>query len=181
MIFILTFENVKWGTKNYFKVKKLYLSAFPKKERFPIIGLLAMGLQKRVNFQAIYDQKNFIGLIFWTYAKQIIYIGYLAVDPIWRCQGYGSEILKLMKRNHPGQEIVLDIEPVIKTAKNYSQRINRLLFYKHNGFKLTQDNLVDAGGRYSILSSDKHFKKRSLSQLLDHMSFNCYKYKIVKR
>ncbi|MEB3364394.1 GNAT family N-acetyltransferase [Lactobacillus sp. R2/2] len=79
--------------------------------------LASDGVAKRVNFQAIYDQKNFIGLIFWTYAKQIIYIGYLAVDPIWRCQGYGSEILNLMKRNHPGQEIVLDIEPVIKTAK----------------------------------------------------------------
>ena len=79
------------------------------------------------------------------------------------------------------QEIVLDIEPVIKTAKNYSQRINRLLFYKHNGFKLTQDNLVDEGGHYAILSSDKHFKKRNLSQLLKRMSFNCYKFKIVSR
>ena len=157
------------------------MSAFPKNERFPFIGLLAMALQKRVNLQAVYDHDDFIGLIFWTYAEKIIYIGYLAVDPVWRGKGYGSEILNLMKRNHLGQEIVLDIEPVTKTAKNYSQRINRLLFYKHNGFKLTQDNLVDAGGRYSILSSDKHFKKRSLSQLLDHMSFNCYKYKIVKR
>ena len=156
------------------------MSAFPKNERFPFVGLLAMALQKRVNLQAVYDHDNFIGLIFWTYAEKIIYIGYLAVDPVWRGKGYGSEILNLMKRNHLGQEIVLDIEPVTKTAKNYSQRSNRLLFYKHNGFKLTQDNLVDEGGRYSILSSDKHFKKRSLSQLLDHMSFNCYKYKIVK-
>ena len=181
MIFILTFKNVKWGTKRYFKVKKLYLSAFPKNERFPFVGLLAMALQKRVNLQAVYDHDNFIGLIFWTYAEKIIYIGYLAVDPVWRGKGYGSEILNLMKRNHLGQEIVLDIEPVTKTAKNYSQRINRLLFYKHNGFKLTQDNLVDEGGRYSILSSDKHFKKRNLSQLLKRMSFNCYKFKIVSR
>ena len=181
MIFILTFKNVKWGTKRYFKVKKLYLSAFPKNERFPFVGLLAMALQKRVNLQAVYDHDDFIGLIFWTYAEKIIYIGYLAVDPVWRGKGYGSEILNLMKRNHLGQEIVLDIEPVTKTAKNYSQRINRLLFYKHNGFKLTQDNLVDEGGRYSILSSDKHFKKRNLSQLLKRMSFNCYKFKIVSR
>ncbi len=181
MIFILTFKNVKWGTKRYFKVKKLYLSAFPKNERFPFIGLLAMALQKRVNLQAVYDHDNFIGLIFWTYAEKIIYIGYLAVAPIWRGKGYGSQILNLMKQNHPNQEIVLDIEPVIKTAKNYSQRINRLLFYKHNGFKLTQDNLVDEGGHYSILSSDESFKKRNLSQLLERMSFNCYKFKIVSR
>ena len=181
MIFILTFKNVKWGTKRYFKVKKLYLSAFPKNERFPFIGLLAMALQKRVNLQAVYDHDNFIGLIFWTYAEKIIYIGYLAVAPIWRGKGYGSQILNLMKQNHPNQEIVLDIEPVIKTAKNYSQRINRLLFYKHNGFKLTQDNLVDEGGHYSILSSDESFKKHNLSQLLERMSFNCYKFKIVSR
>ena len=157
------------------------MSAFPKNERFPFVGLLAMALQKRVNLQAVYDHDNFIGLIFWTYAEKIIYIGYLAVDPVWRGKGYGSEILNLMKRNHLGQEIVLDIEPVTKTAKNYSQRINRLLFYKHNGFKLTQDNLVDEGGYYAILSSDKHFKKRNLSQLLKRMSFNCYKFKIVSR
>ena len=181
MIFILTFKNVKWGTKRYFKVKKLYLSAFPKNERFPFVGLLAMALQKRVNLQAVYDHDDFIGLIFWTYAEKIIYIGYLAVDPVWRGKGYGSQTLNLMKQHHSNQEIVLDIEPVIKTAKNYSQRINRLLFYKHNGFKLTQDNLVDEGGRYSILSSDKHFKKRNLSQLLKRMSFNCYKFKIVSR
>ena len=181
MIFILTFKNVKWGTKNYFKVRKLYLGAFPKNERFSFVGLLTMALQKRVNLQAVYDHDNFIGLIFWTYAEKIIYIGYLAVDPVWRGKGYGSQTLNLMKQHHPNQEIVLDIEPVIKTAKNYSQRINRLLFYKHNGFKLTQDNLVDEGGRYSILSSDKHFKKRNLSQLLKRMSFNCYKFKIVSR
>ena len=181
MIFILTFRNVKWGTKRYFKVKKLYLNAFPKNERFPFVGLLAMALQKRVSLQAVYDHDDFIGLIFWTYAEKIIYIGYLAVDPVWRGKGYGSQTLNLMKQHHPNQEIVLDIEPVIKTAKNYSQRINRLLFYKHNGFKLTQDNLVDEGGRYAILSSDKHFKKRNLSQLLKRMSFNCYKFKIVSR
>ena len=157
------------------------MSAFPKNERFPFVGLLAMALQKRVNLQAVYDHDNFIGLIFWTYAEKIIYIGYLAVDPVWRGKGYGSQTLNLMKQHHPNQEIVLDIEPVIKTAKNYSQRINRLLFYKHNGFKLTQDNLVDEGGRYAILSSDKHFKKRNLSQLLKRMSFNCYKFKIVSR
>ena len=157
------------------------MSAFPKNERFPFVGLLAMALQKRVNLQAVYDHNNFIGLIFWTYAEKIIYIGYLAVDPVWRGKGYGSQTLNLMKQHHPNQEIVLDIEPVIKTAKNYSQRINRLLFYKHNGFKLTQDNLVDEGGRYAILSSDKHFKKRNLSQLLKRMSFNCYKFKIVSR
>ena len=157
------------------------MSAFPKNERFPFIGLLAMALQKRVNLQAVYDHDNFIGLIFWTYAEKIIYIGYLAVDPVWRGKGYGSQTLNLMKQHHPNQEIVLDIEPVIKTAKNYSQRINRLLFYKHNGFKLTQDNLVDEGGHYAILSSDKHFKKRNLSQLLKRMSFNCYKFKIVSR
>ena len=157
------------------------MSAFPKNERFPFVGLLAMALQKRVNLQAVYDHDDFIGLIFWTYAEKIIYIGYLAVDPVWRGKGYGSQTLNLMKQHHSNQEIVLDIEPVIKTAKNYSQRINRLLFYKHNGFKLTQDNLVDEGGRYSILSSDKHFKKRNLSQLLKRMSFNCYKFKIVSR
>ena len=157
------------------------MSAFPKNERFPFVGLLAMALQKRVNLQAVYDHDNFIGLIFWTYAEKIIYIGYLAVDPVWRGKGYGSQTLNLMKQHHPNQEIVLDIEPVIKTAKNYSQRINRLLFYKHNGFKLTQDNLVDEGGHYAILSSDKHFKKRNLSQLLKRMSFNCYKFKIVSR
>ncbi|KJY58240.1 Acetyltransferase [Lactobacillus kimbladii] len=157
------------------------MSAFPKNERFPFVGLLAMALQKRVNLQAVYDHDDFIGLIFWTYAEKIIYIGYLAVDPVWRGKGYGSQTLNLMKQHHPNQEIVLDIEPVIKTAKNYSQRINRLLFYKHNGFKLTQDNLVDEGGHYAILSSDKHFKKRNLSQLLKRMSFNCYKFKIVSR
>ena len=157
------------------------MSAFPKNERFPFVGLLAMALQKRVNLQAVYDHDDFIGLIFWTYAEKIIYIGYLAVDPVWRGKDYGSQTLNLMKQHHPNQEIVLDIEPVIKTAKNYSQRINRLLFYKHNGFKLTQDNLVDEGGHYAILSSDKHFKKRNLSQLLKRMSFNCYKFKIVSR
>ena len=169
------------GTKRYFKVKKLYLNAFPKNERFPFVGLLAMALQKRVSLQAVYDHDDFIGLIFWTYAEKIIYIGYLAVDPVWRGKGYGSQTLNLMKQHHPNQEIVLDIEPVIKTAKNYSQRSNRLLFYKHNGFKLTQDNLVDEGGHYSILSSGKHFKKRNLSRLLKQMSFNCYKFKIVSR
>ena len=47
------------------------MSAFPKNERFPFVGLLAMALQKRVNLQAVYDHDNFIGLIFGHMPKRL--------------------------------------------------------------------------------------------------------------
>lgn len=177
-IFILDFKKVKWGTKSFFLVKDLYLSAFPEDERFSILHLAIMALQKDVYFEAIYEGKEFVGLIFMAAGQSAVYLAYLAIVPEKRSHGYGSTILKDIKERFTNKQIVLDIEPVKESALNYAQRRNRLQFYQSNGFNETQKNLIDDGGHFSICATGKVLKDKDLADLLRHMSFGLYKFKI---
>lgn len=177
-IFILDFKKVKWGTKSFFLVKDLYLSAFPEDERFSILHLVIMALQKDVYFEAIYEDNEFVGLIFMASGKTAVYLCYLAVVLEKRGHGYGSSILKDIKERFSNKQIILDIEPVNKAALNYAQRQNRLQFYLKNGFNQTPKNLVDENCRFSICTTGKTVKSKNFTALLRHMTFGLYKFKI---
>lgn len=140
--------------------------------------LLIMALQKDVYFEAIYEGEEFVGLIFMASSQSAVYLAYLAITPEKRGQGYGSIILKHIKKRFSDKQIILDIEPVKKSALNYWQRQKRLQFYRKNGFNETQKNLIDDGGRFSICSTGNTLKEEKLTNLLRRMTFGLYKFKI---
>ncbi|RMC25125.1 MULTISPECIES: GNAT family N-acetyltransferase [unclassified Lactobacillus] len=154
------------------------MTAFPKEERIPTIQLVIKSLRENIYFQAIYNDDQFIGLIFVVEGKIAVYLGFLAITSNQHGHGYGSQVLQILRKRFIGKQIILDIEPVIKTAPNYEQRVMRLHFYERNGFSVTRRTLKDDGGRFTILTSDGNFDKNALSQLLNYMGFNLYKFKI---
>lgn len=166
------------GTKNYFAVRKLYLTAFPKNERFSIWQLVLMSLHRQVHFEAFYDKHDFIGLVFLAESSEAVYLMFLATVSKKRNQGYGSKILTQLKKRFASKNIVIDIEPVDEKAGNYGQRLKRLSFYEKNGFRQTSDYLVDDGGVFSILTSGSKFNVKKFSHLLKWLSFGLYKFEI---
>lgn len=143
-----------------------------------MIQLVIKSLRENIYFQAIYDDDQFIGLVFIVEGKTAVYLGFLAIISKQHGRGYGTQVLQMLYKRFKGKQIILDIEPLIKTAPNYKQRVMRLHFYERNGFRATRNVLKDDGGRFTILTSDGKFDKSVFSQLLNYMGFDLYKFKI---
>ena len=69
------------------KVKELYLSAFPDYERYPFWLLVYKSKKKNTDFYVIYDDSEYIGLLYLTYYKDIVYVFYLAIGPLINQKG----------------------------------------------------------------------------------------------
>lgn len=156
------------------------MSAFPASERFSMPSLLTMALRKSVKFHAIYDNDVFCGLTYYVEGRDTVYLTYLAVNKQLRGQGYGSKILTLLENRFPDKQIIIDIEPVVKSAKNYEQRVSRLRFYERNGFHRTNQMLKDSDGEFEALTTGKKFNKLGFIRDLKKMSFGFYQFKVEK-
>lgn len=125
----LTFLNIKNSKDCSKRVRKLYDESFPKDEKIPIWLLKLLSRKNKAKFYGIYDNENFIGLIYNVYYKDIVFVFYLAINKELRGQGYGSKVLEFIKRKYSNFRIILSIEQIDKNSNNYDQRIKRKEFY----------------------------------------------------
>jgi len=86
----------------------------------------------------------------------------------------------MLEDRFPDKQIVIDIEPVTKKAKNYKQRVSRLKFYERNGFHRTDRKLVDPDGEFEALTTGKKLDIDSFTRMLKQMSFGFYQAKVEK-
>lgn len=148
----MEFENAK-EYKN--KVRKLYRSAFPANERAPFWMMLSKTKDSDNNFYAVTDNSDFIGLVYTIKSNKAVYVFFLAVDETQRGKGYGTKILEMIKNRHPDLPVMLMIEDTdITDADNYKERLNRLEFYKKNGFKQLHIKIIEAGVNYELLGTE---------------------------
>ncbi len=143
-------------------------------------SLLAMSLRPSVKFHALYDNDKFCGIAYYVESDSTVYLTYLAINKDLRGQGYGSKILTMLEDRYSDKQIVIDIEPVIPTAKNYKQRVSRLRFYERNGFHRTDQKLKDQDGEFEALTTGKRFDKSGFIRTLNKMSFGLYQFKVEK-
>ncbi|TDG76273.1 hypothetical protein C5L33_001032 [Lactobacillus pasteurii] len=143
-------------------------------------SLLVMSLRPSVKFHALYDGDVFCGLAYYVEGDETVYLTYLAINKQLRGQGYGSKVLSLLEDRFPDKQIIIDIEPVVSSAKNYKQRVSRLKFYEKNGFHRTKQMLKDQDGEFETLTTGKKFNKPGFIKDLKKMSFGFYQFKIEK-
>ncbi|WP_197484208.1 GNAT family N-acetyltransferase [Halioglobus sp. HI00S01] len=85
-------------------------------------------------FYAIYDDAQWIGLMYANDYRDIVFIQFLAIAEHCRSSGYGGQVLSHLAELHPGKRLALNIEVLDESAENYSQRVRRKAFYTRNGF-----------------------------------------------
>lgn len=132
-------------------VRELYLKAFPREERAPYWFLQRLSRKEGADFYGIYEGEQFDGLVYLIHDEKLVYILFLAVNPMLRGQGYGSRILSLIKKLYPGKKLLLAIEPVVENCDNYQERVNRLAFYRKNGFREMDFIIRELRMRYQAL------------------------------
>ncbi len=155
------------GSKDYQLGKKLLYSAFPENERIPAWCLAIFSLGKKADFLSIYDGTTFCGFMYLVYEEKIMFLLYFAIDAKLRSQGYGKEVLALLKDAAGEKTVVLNVEVLDPNAPNYDQRAKRVNFYKRNGFYLTDYILTKDEDEYHILSSSPAFPLAELSDIVE--------------
>ena len=158
---MLQFFDVTRDAPWFPQVKALYESAFPANERIPIKHLLDDKIKRE--FWAFFNKDNgenaaapkFCGFSNSISHGDITNIVYFAVVPELRCHGYGSQILQVIRRQHPDTRIVVDIEVEedSKDTKELERRNRRRDFYQRNGFDSSPVDYVWQGEHYRLLSA----------------------------
>ena len=116
-------------------IEPLFISAFPKEER-PEPDYYFSSFDNSINeLYGFYDKNDFIGFASVILYKDICYIFFLAVDEENRNKGYGSKILKEIKKLYKEYTLVLCYEYVDQNYPDYQIRKRREQFYLNNGFK----------------------------------------------
>ena len=158
---MLQFFDVTRDAPWFPQVKALYESAFPANERIPIKHLLDDKIKRE--FWAFFNKDNgenaaapkFCGFSNSISHGDITNIVYFAVVPELRCHGYGSQILQVIREQHPDTRIVVDIEVEedSKDTKELERRNRRRDFYQRNGFDSSPVDYVWQGEHYRLLSA----------------------------
>ncbi|MCD8040966.1 MAG: GNAT family N-acetyltransferase [Clostridia bacterium] len=148
---MITLTDVTKDKKHLKQVKRLYKSAFPANERPPFFMILNKAKKGKGELFAAESNGSFIGLANTVTHKQTVYLFFLAVDSAVRGKGYGSEILTEIKRRYNDKKIILCMEELDTSAKNFEERIKRKRFYERNGFNLSGIKSVEAGVWYDLL------------------------------
>lgn len=171
-------ENVNRRLSEYAQIRKLIGRAFPKNEQFPMWLLRFLAVRKNIDFLAYYDGETFCGITYTVQNENMVFVLYLAVNDVVRSKGYGSAILAHLKTLYGGKALSLNVEPLEQNAKNYTQRVKRIEFYKRNGFERTDYFVVDKSEKYLILSTEKYFSIKNYQAVLKYLSYGLYMPKI---
>ncbi|HCW52862.1 MAG TPA: N-acetyltransferase [Clostridium sp.] len=162
---MLEVKNVSSKLEEYKKVFQMYEEYFPENERLPLWFLRIMSKRRNVEFLAFYDNKILCGFTYLVHYKSTTFVYYLAVNKDVRSNGYGSKILSWIADSNKSNTIVLVIEEVDPKYDNYEERLNRIKFYKKNGFVNAGYKLIDKDGIYDFLYKGSDFSKSECEEM----------------
>lgn len=146
-------QQVLPRTPLYWKTKQLYESSFPVVEQVSFEWMTKQAMKGQAEHRAYFDGALFCGFTISLVSDEVIYLLFLAVEPTLYSRGYGSKILRDVKKRAGHRPIYLVIEPRDETARNSQQREKRFLFYKRNGYHLTDYLYYENQEVYQVLTN----------------------------
>ena len=159
----LKMRKVRLGSAD---VKRVYFDAFPKKERMPFPMMVAMSKLWHTQFLSFYVGDTLCGFVYLAGNRKIVFIMFLAVDESLRQNGYGSAILREIKRKYPDKKLIVSIEPCDDGALDLVIRERRKAFYMKNEYRETGYRMKLGGVEQEILITGGDFIKRELRSFL---------------
>ena len=163
----LRFEKLTSKSPDFDLVKTLYEEAFAENERKPFAKLLG-GYKGSGEVYAVYDGNRFTGMISLLTLEDITHILYLAVKPEFRDRGYGTGILRILRRDWAGQRIIADLETPEEDAPNQNQRKKRVEFYRRNGYSFTEIAYRWEDEDYQVMSSGGEVTRKEFGAFWHH-------------
>ncbi|MFO7550713.1 MAG: GNAT family N-acetyltransferase [Haliea sp.] len=165
----ISFRPLTKYDANYRNVIGLYKEAFPG-ARFIPTWILRYKLRKgKAGFNVLYADNTWIGLIYTTAYKDIIFVQFLAILDSYRSAGLGSKVMDLLREMHSEKRIVLTIEEIDKHATNYQQRIKRREFYERNGFSSSGYIVKEPSERLEMMIIGGSISKGEIEELYESL------------
>lgn len=131
--------------------RALYRRAFPPRERIPF-SMMTGDTSGTSEVFVFLREGTFAAFCCLLNNRDLSHITYLAVEEKERDKGYGSEILRLIREQKPGQRILVDIEEPEEGTPNARQRLRRKAFYLRAGYQESAIRYNWRGEDYKILS-----------------------------
>lgn len=181
----MTLKRVKSSLPEYKQIKALYHNAFPPEERPPFFILMAKKGSDNVDFWGIYADNKWVGLAYVISKGKLSYLFYLAVSEAERGKGYGSAIIRTIRRMYDGQQLFLALEVLDEAAPNYDERVKRRNFYMHNGLKPVDCQITEGGVTYDVMGTSEHLETKKYIEMMNEYSgrlfSHIYPYSISKK
>ena len=146
---MLTSIQVTKESEKFPEIVRLYRAAFPREERVALELLLET--DGPYDFIACYDGEMLCGFYSTLTMGDITHVLFLAVEETLRGNGYGSQILDVVRRAYPDKRLILDVEMPDPEAENQEQRTKRIAFYERNGYRKSGISYGWRGVMYEIL------------------------------
>lgn len=153
----LNIEHIKSDSRFWTQINALAREAFPPGEYLAPEILAKMAEEDHFDFLALTENETFVGFMVVQTHKRLAYLFFLAIDPHFRSQGYGSRAIETLKGLYPEKKQVVDFEMIDETSANNQQRIKRKEFYLRNGYKETGLFLSYLGVDYEVMCMDADF------------------------
>ena len=137
--------------KDWKKIRKLYMSAFPSCERKPLSVIRYKQHIKAADVWVVEDEGEFVGLAITMNGPELVLLDYFAIDDFKRGKGYGSKALKLLQETYEDYRFFLEIERTDVEADNIEERKRRKSFYLQNGMMELKVHAVLFGVEMELL------------------------------
>lgn len=148
----ITFRRVRKGSQLSSHVNCLMQTVFPPEELVSYDLLLDYAERDGIDFFAVIDGVEFVGLTYCIEFEEYVYLFYLAISPDLQSRGYGSRVLAELKKRYHLKTIVLEAESTDVDADNLDQRLARACFYERNGFSRLAFKIDEEGVIYDVFA-----------------------------
>ncbi len=145
-------EFIMVNKDQWAEIKKIYLEAFPKRERKPFFSLRHSVKRGKGQIFTASENDTLMGFIMVIPYQNMVMVDYLAVSGAIRSRGTGSRMLQEICRHFSDKKIVLLIERLDEHAENSEQRFSRRKFYFKNGFTSSNIFIKGKSGDMEILN-----------------------------
>lgn len=120
---------------NWWRIYRLYLSAFPAAERKPFSMILRMCRKGKSDIWCICRDKKFAGLAITINSPDLILLDYFAISKHRRGEGIGTKALSMLRDHYSGKGFFVEIETTLKETKELPMRLRRKQFYLAAGLQ----------------------------------------------
>lgn len=145
----------------------LYESAFPPDERMPFERVFQKrdaGVMRLLSVES--ENGEFLGFANITLClDDVLALNYFAILPEKQGRGYGSDVIKQLKKRYPERSIVIDIEDDAVECDNAEQRKRRRCFYERLGFFAMPYRLSIFGVPSLIMSSGRAYSLEQYKEI----------------
>lgn len=153
-----------FGYKDFRKIKKLYMRAFPANERKPLSVIRYKQYKKAADVWMIEEEDTFVGMAVTMNGSDLVLLDYFAIDDEYREKGFGSKALQLLQKKYGKSRFFLEIERTDVVSDNLEERKRRKFFYLKNN--MSELNVyadlfgveMELLGYHCDVSFDEYFK-----------------------